>query len=360
MNAYLQPILDAAADTSDCKISKPIVLSTRIRLARNLAQHRFPNWADEAQRQTVFKLCQKAFQKLPQFKKSPLLTIDTLNENQKQILFERHLVSKELCDAKPGSGFIIDKKQSCFIMVNEEDHLRIQIMQNGFRLDRIWSQINTIDDQLEAELEYAFSSEIGYLTACPTNVGTGMRASVMLHLPGLVLSEYMEATVRAANQLGLAVRGLFGEGSEATGTMFQISNQQTLGDSESTILKRLEEILNTIIEHEKHARQKLLQERPDKILDKIARAYGILQNMRCLTSAEAIDLLSLMRLATDIGIFDDSIRGLIDRLILHVQPGHIQLFLTSENLTKSQCDTFRAKMLREAFLKIGPLDFERM
>jgi protein arginine kinase len=229
-------------------------------------------------------------------------------------------------------------------------------MRAGFQLKKAWNAINTIDSELEEKLNYAFSPTLGYLTACPTNLGTGMRASAMMHLPALVLSNQMEKVVRAVNQLGMAVRGLFGEGSDASGSIFQISNQTTLGESEEDIIKRLSSVLNTIIEHELNARAKLLEADSSKLFDKIGRAFGILQNGRLLTSAEAMNLLSLVRLGVDLNVFPEVRRPVIDRLFIEAQPGHIQ-YAAHGAFESARRDQLRAQFLRTEIANFGPPDF---
>jgi protein arginine kinase len=233
-------------------------------------------------------------------------------------------------------------------MINEEDHLRIQVLRAGFQLKKTWNAINDLDSTLEEKLDFAFSPTLGYLTACPTNLGTAMRASAMMHLPALVISNQMEKVVRAVNQLGMVVRGLFGEGSDASGSIFQISNQTTLGESEDEIIRRLGSVLNSIIEHEMNARQRLLEGDAAKLFDKIGRAYGILQNSHLLSSSEAMNLLSLLRLGVDLGVFPDESRCAIDRLFIEAQPGHI-LHLSKLELESNQRDALRAERLRAEF-----------
>jgi protein arginine kinase len=215
-------------------------------------------------------------------------------------------------------------------------------------MKKTWNAINDLDSALEEQLDYAFSPTLGYLTACPTNLGTAMRASAMMHLPALVISNQMEKVVRAVNQLGMVVRGLFGEGSDASGSIFQISNQTTLGESEEEIIRRLGSVLNSIIEHELNARQRLLEGDAAKLFDKIGRAYGILQNSHLLSSNEAMNLLSLLRLGVDLGMFPDESRSIIDRLFIEAQPGHI-LLLTKQELESTQRDILRAERLRNEF-----------
>jgi protein arginine kinase len=242
-------------------------------------------------------------------------------------------------------------------MVNEEDHLRVQVLRAGFQLKKAWAQIDALDTELESRLDYAFDPSLGYLTACPTNLGTGMRASAMMHLPALVISSQMEKVVRAVNQLGMVVRGLFGEGSDASGSIFQISNQTTLGESEEAILKRLGSVLQSIVEHELNAREKLLEADAPKLFDKIGRAYGILQNCHQLSSSEAMNLLSLLRLGIDLGLFPESTRALTDRLFIEAQPGHIQAAAPSQDLDPARRDAFRADRIRQEFTTVPRPDF---
>jgi protein arginine kinase len=272
----VQSLLATPSELTDTASSKcAIVLMTRIRLARNLAGNPFPGWAKDAQRGLILETCREAVGAVPQMKKSLNATLDELSDLEKQILVERHLISRELSGAKTGAGVVISKDQAFSIMINEEDHLRIQTLRAGFQLKKTWNAINELDSALEEKLDYAFSSDLGYLTACPTNLGTGMRASAMMHLPALVISGQMEKVVRAVNQLGMVVRGLFGEGSDASGSIFQISNQTTLGESEEDIIKRLGSVLNSIVEHEINARARLIENDAAKLHDKIGRAYGI-------------------------------------------------------------------------------------
>lgn len=353
----LASLLATPSELTDTASSKcAIVLMTRIRLARNLAGRPFPGWAKEDERAAILETCRQAVGDAPQMKHSLNTTIDELSELDRQILVERHLISRELSGSKGGSGMVISKDQVFSVMINEEDHLRIQTLRAGFQLKKAWNAINELDTALEGKLDYAFSPTLGYLTACPTNLGTGMRASAMMHLPALVISGQMEKVVRAVNQLGMVVRGLFGEGSDATGSIFQISNQTTLGESEEDIIKRLGSVLNSIIDHELNARDKLMENDSAKVLDKIGRAYGILQNCHLLSSGEAMNLLSLLRLGVDLGVFPDESRSVIDRLFIEGQPGHIQSS-SRQDLDSNQRDVMRAEKLRAEFAAFAKPNF---
>ncbi|WP_404422776.1 protein arginine kinase [Nibricoccus sp. IMCC34717] len=334
--------------TDSCAGKCAIVLMTRIRLARNLANQSFPGWAKDPQRAQVLERCREALASTSQMKKGLNVAIEDLSELERQILVERHLISRELSGSKGGAGVVISRDQTLSVMVNEEDHLRIQALRSGFQLKKTWNAINDLDTALEDQLDYAFTSSLGYLTACPTNLGTGMRASAMMHLPALVISGQMEKIVRAVNQLGMVVRGLFGEGSDASGSIFQISNQTTLGESEPDILKRLSSVLNSIIEHELNARNRLMETEPAKMLDKIGRAFGIVQNCHLLSSGEAMNLLSLLRLGVDLGLCREDMRVAIDRLFIEAQPGHIQT-QQGVGIDPGRRDALRADRLRTDF-----------
>ena len=360
-HGMIEPLIQSrgAELTQLRKKAVPVVLSTRIRLARNLASVPFPGRANSSQRSDVLTKCQQIISQLPQMKDGIFFAIQSLSDLEKQTLVERHLISRELCDGTEGAGVYIKKDQSCSVMINEEDHLRIQLLKSGFSLRSAWRQINAFDDELEKTFDMAFSSELGYLTACPTNLGTGLRASVMMHLPGLVISNQMERVVRAVNQLGIAVRGLFGEGSDATGHIFQISNQQTLGESEKEILERLGNVLKTIMDHEINARYKYMEEHRSELLDKIARAYGLLQNVHLISSNEAMNLLSLVRLAVDFGLLPDANRALIDRLFIDCQPGHVR-YACHREMDPEKRDIVRAEKLRREFSQLGSLCFDKI
>ena len=353
----ISSLLASPSELTDTASSKSaIVLMTRIRLARNLAGKSFPGWAREAQRAEVFNVCREALLATAPMKRSANASVAELSELEKQMLVERHLISRELSGSAAGSGVVINKDQTVSVMINEEDHLRIQVLRAGFQLKKAWSVINALDSELEDRLDYAFSPQLGYLTACPTNLGTGLRASAMMHLPALVIAGQMEKVVRAVNQLGMVVRGLFGEGSDASGSIFQISNQTTLGESEEAIIKRLGSVLESIIEHELNARAKLMEADAPKLFDKIGRAYGILQNCHQLTSTEAMNLLSLLRLGIDLLVFPEESRAIVDRLFIEAQPGHISRTV-KHDLESNQRDILRAERLRTEFATFAKPNF---
>jgi protein arginine kinase len=353
----INELLATPSELTDASATKSaVVLTTRIRLARNLARHPFPGWAKDPQRREVLGACLQAVASLAQMKRGLAIQVGDLSDLEKQILVERHLISRELGHNKHGAGVVISRDQSQVVMINEEDHLRLQVMRAGFQFKKVWNAINSLDTDLEDHLDFAFSPKLGYLTACPTNLGTGIRASAMMHLPALVISNQMEKVVRAVNQLGMAVRGLFGEGSDASGSIFQISNQTTLGETEEAIIKHLQSVLNTIIEQELNARDKILEADAAKLHDKIGRAYGILQHGHVLSSGEAMNLLSLVRLGIDLEVFPDTDRSVVDRLFIECQPGHIQ-HAAKGTFEPGKRDLLRAEHLRSEFAKIRPPDF---
>jgi protein arginine kinase len=323
-----------------------IVMSSRVRLARNLTEAPFPGWAKKPERIRVLEGIQAAIEALPQMQGAFSATMDHLSTLDKQVLVERHLISREHAAKSAGSGLVLNRDETLCFMINEEDHLRMQALCPGLQLRLAWATIDGADTALEKKLNYAFSPELGYLTACPTNLGTGIRVSAMLHLPGLVLAEQINPIIQSVNKLGLAVRGLYGEGTEALGNVFQVSNQMTLGESESAIVERLEKVLAQIIEHEENSRASLLEKKPKMVYNHIGRAYGILANAHSISSKESMNLLSLMRLGVDLGLFPGVERSLVDELFILTQPAHLQQ-RHAEKLSAEERDLLRADMVRE-------------
>ena len=323
-----------------------IVISSRVRFARNLRNRAFPGWAKKAERTAILELIKPRVEDLTEMQDSFSELLQDLSALEKQVLVERHLISREHAAKGAGSAVIMNRRQTLSIMINEEDHLRMQSIRSGLQLKQAFKLLDKIDSALEGDLEFAYDPRLGYLTACPTNVGTGMRASAMLHLPGLVLSELINQVVQAVSKIGLAVRGLYGEGTEALGNVFQVSNQMTLGESESAIVERLEKVLGQIIEHEENARGTLLDKKSKMVYNHIGRAYGILANAHSISSKETMNLLSLMRLGVDMGLFPGVDRSLVDELFILTQPAHLQKQHT-EKLSAEERDLLRADMVRE-------------
>ena len=323
-----------------------IVMSSRVRLARNLREASFPGWAKKPERVKILETILPAVSALPEMADSFAEAMDNLTALDKQILVERHLISREHAAKNVGSGIVLNREESFCVMINEEDHLRMQALRPGFQIREAWNAIDRLDSTLEKKLNFVFDNELGYLTACPTNLGTGIRVSAMLHLPGLVLAEQINPIIQSVNKLGLAVRGLYGEGTEALGNIFQVSNQMTLGESETAIVERLEKVLSQIIEHEENARQTLLEKKPKTVFNHVGRAYGVLANAHSISSKETMNLLSLLRLGIDLGSFPGTERALVDELFLTTQPAHLQKQI-SDKLSAEERDLIRADMVRE-------------
>lgn len=338
-----------------CRRSGPndkIVLSSRVRLARNLTQLPFPGHARKADRVKSFELLVPVVSELPQMAPAPFAeSMDKLSALDKQVLVERHLISRDHAQKNAGSGLVLNQEESFSVMVNEEDHLRMQALRPGLQLKQAWLALDGMDSLLQERVEFAFSDPYGYLTACPTNLGTGIRVSAMLHLPGLVLAEQINQIIQAVNKLGLAVRGLYGEGTEALGNIFQVSNQQTLGESEGEIVERLNKVVLQIIEHEDNARLAQLENKPTVLFNHIGRAYGILSQAHSISSKETMNLLSLLRLGADLGMFGTIERAFADELFLSSQPAHLQI-AHPEKLDAEQRDTVRATMLRSRLMTV--------
>jgi protein arginine kinase len=329
-----------------------IVMSSRVRLARNLKGFAFPGWAKKAERVRACDVLRPAVEGLPQMAGAFAESMEALSPLEKNVLVERHLISREHAAKGAGSGIVLSRDHSLCVMINEEDHLRMQCLCPGMQLQQVWMAIDQADTALEKKLDYAFTAELGYLTACPTNLGTGIRVSAMLHLPALVLAEQINQIIQAVNKLGLAVRGLYGEGTEALGNLFQVSNQMTLGEAEAEIVDRLTKVVAQIIEHEENARASLLEKKPKSVFNHIGRAYGILANAHSITSKETMNLLSLFRLGLEQGLFGSVPHSLADELFLLTQPAHLQLRF-SEKLAAEERDVLRADMVRERLRNVN-------
>lgn len=321
------------------------VLTSRIRLARNLHRQPFPGWAKREQRAAALDLMRPAVEALPAMKDAFSQELGDLTSVQKQVLVERHLISREHAARGDGSAVVIERRQSFSLMLNEEDHLRMQAIRPGLQLSAAYESLSALDSELESSLEFAFDPTLGYLTTCPTNLGTGLRASAMLHLPGLVLSDQVGQVLQAVNKIGLAVRGLYGEGTESLGNLYQISNQSTLGESEETIIRRLERVISQVANHEHNAREKLLEDDPEMVADKIGRAYGVLRHAHIIDSKEALNHLSLLRMGGILGFFNPETVALCDALLMDIQPAHLQLH-SGRKLSPEERDAIRAEIVR--------------
>ena len=331
--------------------SNKIVLSSRVRLARNLATTPFPGWAKKSVRVETFKNIRNNVMEVEPMRDGFHAGMEELSTLDKQLLVERHFISREHAAKTAGSGMVLSNNEALCVMINEEDHLRMQALLPGLQVDKAWTAIDQFDTALESSLNYAFCKRRGYLTACPTNLGTGIRVSAMLHLPGLVLSEQINQIIQAVNKLGLAVRGLHGEGTEALGNVFQVSNQMTLGETESDIVERLNKVLLQIIDHEENARAKLLENKAKMVYNHIGRAYGILANSHSISSKETMNLLSLFRLGIDLNLFPGSKPALTEELFIITQPAHLQKTRT-DKLSAEKRDILRANLLRDCLGKV--------
>ncbi len=330
-----------------------IVMTSRVRLARNLRGFPFPGYSHENQRIQLMDLARPIVEELPEMKDGYSESYADLGKIPKQVLVERHLISREHAARSAGCAVAVDRKQSISLMINEEDHFRIQGIRPGLDLRSAYEGVDRVDTELEEKLPYAFDGRLGYLTACPTNLGTGMRASVMLHLPALVITDQINQVVKAVGKIGLAVRGLYGEGTEALGNLFQISNQHTLGESESEIIAQIEKVIEGVVRSETTAREKLRADNPVMLRDQVGRAYAVLRHAYVLTSKEALNHLSMLRLGADLDLIPDLDRGLIDMQLLEIQPAHLQLSAARE-LSPEERDVMRAEITRRRLQSVKP------
>ncbi len=323
-----------------------IVVSSRIRLARNLARFPFVSRADDELRSQIESLLRQRVMELPSANRFQYVNVDQLEQLDRQFLVERQLISREHADSHGSRGVAISDEEHVSLMINEEDHLRIQVLQSGLSLENCWELISRIDGQLEEELTFCFDQRLGYLTACPTNVGTGIRVSVMLHLPALVLTKEVQKVFTALQKINLAVRGLYGEGSQAMGDFYQISNQITLGKSEQQIIDNLKDVVPNIIKYERKVRDELVHKRRHELHDEISRAYGILQTAQTISSEETMQRLSSVRMGINLELIDDLGIPAVNELLIHTQPAHLQKHCNSE-LEVRERNQARAAFLRQ-------------
>jgi len=328
-----------------------IVISSRVRIARNLAGIPFPHLLDDVKSRDVIHAVRLAIEDKEMVKKVGVLELSLLSELspvERQILVDKHLISPDLLNSFERKAVVLRDDEVISIMVNEEDHLRIQCLLPGLQLKEAWDLVDQVDDGLEKTLDYAFSEKLGYLTACPTNVGTGMRASVMLHLPALKLVKQLGGVLNAISKVGLTVRGLFGEGTEALGDLFQISNQITLGQSEEEIINNLIAVVNQIVSQEQAARRALYKDSREFIEDRVYRAYGILKYAHILSYEEAMRLFSDLRLGMEMGLVIGIPARLLNELMVRIRPAFL-MKLAGREMSAHQRDIFRAGMIREEF-----------
>ena len=322
-----------------------IAVSSRVRLARNLADLPFPHRCNTTQRRQVVERGLAAAAKTTFLQDADVFLLEELSPVDRQLLVERHLISPELVAVDTPAAIVISRDETCALMLNEEDHLRLQVLSPGMQLKEAWTIIDQLDSELEDILTYAYSSRYGYLTVCPTNVGTGMRASVMLHLPALVHENKIGSVISAVGKIGIAVRGMYGEHSAARGNFFQLSNQVTLGRSEQEIVHQLHHVVSSIIDHERKLRVSFLSAEPHKVKNAVGRAYGVLKYAQILKSDEATDLLSTLLMGLDLHAFSALSRSVISELLLDIQPAHLQK-LCARDLSAAERDVERARIIR--------------
>jgi len=333
--------------------NEDIVISSRVRLARNILNLPFPDMLAEEKQKEILKSIRDIID-TPGFKDKVgnfhFISLQELSGLEKSILVEKHLISPQHAQSHGYKGTIIREDESVSIMINEEDHLRIQCLLPAMQLNEAWTLANEVDDTLEQSLDFAFDKDRGYLTSCPTNVGTGMRASVMLHLPGLVLTRQGYQVFATMNQIGLTVRGMYGEGSEALGNLFQISNQVTLGLTEEEIINHLNSVTLQVVEQERNARDILFKEAKDQLEDRVWRAYGILSHARIISSQEAMSLLSELRLGIDMNIIENIDPKVFNVLMVTTQTAFLQKKSEIELLPHLR-DVMRASSIRDKLSK---------
>jgi protein arginine kinase len=322
-----------------------VVLSSRVRLARNIANSPFPSRADTDKRESILSFVKSAVEKSEGLRRGTFVDCAGLDELDRSFLVERHLASIEFTRCRISSALLIGEKENTSLMVNEEDHLRVQALASGLEIRSAFQMADEIDGELSRWLEFAFDPTFGYLTSCPTNTGTGMRASVLIHLPGLALTREIEKVISQISKLGLVVRGFYGEGSDVWGNLFQVSNQTTLGRSEEDIVESLERVTQQIIEYEENARKRLFSEAEDQIQDKIWRAYGILKHARTLTSEEVLNMLSAIRLGIGTGIVESLSLSQVNEILALSQPAHLQKYF-NKKMEPGERDRIRAELVR--------------
>jgi len=322
-----------------------VVISSRVRLARNFENYPFPSRMNSGQELKVLEITKDAVLNCEGGKKFTFFALKTMPQIDKQALVEKHVISRELAESKRESGVIISNDEKVSIMINEEDHLRIQSLYPGMQIDNAYKLCDKIDDILESKIDYAFSQNYGYLTCCPTNLGTGIRASVMMHLPALTMTGYIRNVLEACGKLGITVRGLYGENSEASGNMFQISNQVTMGLTEDEIIANVTNIASQIVEQERNLRNRLYKSDPIRIEDKVYRSLGLFTSARIISSEESLRLLSDIRLGKDLGIINNISTEILNEIMLLIQPANLQK-AAGRILNPDERDVKRAEIIR--------------
>ncbi|MCP4098147.1 MAG: protein arginine kinase [Mariniblastus sp.] len=327
-----------------CGPESDIVMSSRIRLARNLADYPFIRRCTDIDRANIESTVRERLTNKAELKDLTFIDVADLQTLDRQFLVERQLISREHANSDGARAVAIDQQERLSLMVNEEDHLRIQVMKSGLDLVGAWDQINDLDDRIESQLTYAFHPKLGYLTACPTNVGTGMRVSVLVHLPALVITQQIEKVFRSLQKINLVVRGLYGEGTQAMGDFYQVSNQITLGKSENDLIDQVGDVIPVVIDYERKARDFLINEKQNDLFEQVSRAYGTLQNAQQISSEETMFLLSRVRMGINLGLIGDLEIPEVNQLFIRTQPAHLQ------KLRHSELDTDERNVERANYL----------
>lgn len=334
-----------------------IVMSSRIRLARNLADYPFIKRCNDIDKANIESTIRERMIANEGLANLNFINVAELSLLDRQLLVERQLISRELANSEGARSVAIDRQEQLSLMVNEEDHLRLQVIKSGLDLEGAWSLINDIDDHIESCLTYAFNEDLGYLTACPTNVGTGMRVSVLVHLPALVITKQIEKVFRSAQKINLVVRGLYGEGTQAMGDFYQVSNQITLGKSESELIALVADVIDVVLKYERKARDFLINEKQNDLFDKVSRAYGMLQSAQQISSEETMHLLSRVRMGVSLGLIGNLEIPEINQLFIQTQPAHLQKIHSSELDTDAR-NIERANYLHNQLKLDGSSDSE--
>lgn len=301
-----------------------VVMSSRIRLARNLGDFPFIRRCSDIDRANIEASVCERMKRDPRLAQLEYISVAALEAIDRQFLVERQMISRELADASGARTVALDPQERMSVMINEEDHLRIQVMKSGFDVTATWEQINELDNLIQGQIDYAFSDRFGYLTACPTNVGTGMRVSVLMHLPALVITEQIDKVFRSLARLNLVVRGMYGEGTQAMGDFYQVSNQLTLGKTEEDLVARVAEVVPVVVSYERKAREFLVNENQHDLFDQVSRAFGTLQSAQQISSEETMQLLSRVRMGVNLGLIGGVELPTVNKLFIHTQPAHLQ------------------------------------
>ena len=335
-----------------------IVMSSRIRLARNLADYPFIRRCNDIDKANIESTIRERIVANADLSRLSFINVAELSLLDRQLLVERQLISRELANSEGARSVAIDQPEQLSLMVNEEDHMRLQVIKSGFDLDGAWELINHLDDEIESKVTYAYNQQLGYLTACPTNVGTGMRVSVLVHLPALVITKQIEKVFRSAQKMNLVVRGLYGEGTQAMGDFYQVSNQVTLGKSEKDLIYLVDDVICKVLKYERMAREVLINEKQNDLFDKVSRAYGMLRSAQQISSEETMHLLSRVRMGVSLGLIGELEIPDINQLFLQTQPAHLQKIHSSE-LDTDERNIERANYLHDQ-LKLDNGDDSQM